>query len=65
MKTEDVKLLTEAVALLDKHKVIERCEREAKNILENAWQKLAPLLKDSMVKLNMRAFGWFVLERTY
>jgi len=51
--------------LLDKHKVIERCEREAKNMLEKAWWRLDPLIKDSMVKLNMRAFGWFVLDRTY
>lgn len=64
-KTTDIKLLTEAVALLDKHKVIERCEKEAKNMLEKAWWRLEPLLKDSMVKLNMRAFGWFVLDRTY
>ena len=64
-KTSDIKLLTEAVALLDKHKVIERCEREAKNMLEKAWWRLDPLIKDSMVKLNMRAFGWFVLDRTY
>jgi geranylgeranyl pyrophosphate synthase len=64
-KTSDIKLLTEAVGLLDKHKVIERCEREAKNMLEKAWWRLEPLLKDSMVKLNMRAFGWFVLDRTY
>lgn len=65
MKTTDVKLLTEAVALLDKHRVIETCEREAKTILENAWRKVDPLLRDSMVKLNLRAFSWFVLERTY
>jgi geranylgeranyl pyrophosphate synthase/predicted secreted hydrolase len=64
-KTDDIKLLTRAIALLDKHKVIERCEREAKTMLEKAWWRLDPLIKDSMVKLNMRAFGWFVLDRTY
>jgi geranylgeranyl pyrophosphate synthase len=64
-KTSDVKLLTEAVDLLDKYKVIDNCEREAKTILENAWKKVDPLLRDSMVKLNLRAFSWFVLERTY
>ena len=64
-KTSDIKLLTEAVALLDKHKVIERCEKEARTMLEKAWWRLDPLIKDSMVKLNMRAFGWFVLDRTY
>jgi geranylgeranyl pyrophosphate synthase len=64
-KTEDIALLTEAVALLDKHKTIENCEKEAKSILERAWKKLDPLVRDSMVKLNLRAFSWFVLERTY
>ncbi len=65
MKTDNIALLTEAVALLDKYKVIELCEREAKTILERAWKKVDPLLRDSMVKLNLRAFSWFVLERTY
>jgi geranylgeranyl pyrophosphate synthase len=64
-KTSDIKLLTEAVALMDKHQVIETCEKEAKAILERAWRKIDPLLRDSMVKLNLRAFSWFVLERTY
>lgn len=64
-KTTDLELLTEAVALLDKHSVIENCEKEAKNLLERAWRKLDPLVRDSMVKLNLRAFSWFVLERTY
>jgi hypothetical protein len=34
-------------------------------MLDKAWWRLDPLIKDSMVKLNMRAFGWFVLDRTY
>jgi geranylgeranyl pyrophosphate synthase/predicted secreted hydrolase len=64
-KTSDIDQLAKAIALMDKHKVIERCEREAKTMLEKAWWRLDPLIKDSMVKLNMRAFGWFVLDRTY
>jgi geranylgeranyl pyrophosphate synthase len=64
-KTEDLTLIREAMSLLDKHQVIEQCEKEAETMLEKAWQRLAPLLKDSMVKINMRAFGWFVLDRTY
>ncbi|MBS1594864.1 MAG: polyprenyl synthetase family protein [Bacteroidetes bacterium] len=64
-KTSDVDQLAQAIALLDKHKVIEKCEREARTMLEKAWWRLEPLLRDSMVKLNMRAFGWFVLDRTY
>lgn len=64
-KTGNLKLIAEAVALMDKHQVIEACEKEAKTILDKAWKKLDPLVRDSMVKLNLRAFSWFVLERTY
>ena len=64
-KTEDITLLKEAVSLLDKHNAIELCEKEAKNIVERAWKKLDPLVTDSMVKINLRAFSLFVLERTY
>lgn len=64
-KTSDTKLLSEAIGILDKYQIIESCENEAKAILEKAWKQLNPLLRDSMVKLNLRAFSWFVLERTY
>lgn len=64
-KTDDITLLSEAITLLDKYQIIETCEKEAKQILERAWKKVDPLLRDSMVKLNLRAFSWFVLERTY
>jgi geranylgeranyl pyrophosphate synthase len=64
-KTDNLELIAEAVGLLDKVKAIELCEREAKAILEKGWKKIDPLLRDSMVKLNLRAFSWFVLERTY
>lgn len=65
MKTDDLELLGEAMALLKKENVIENCEKEAKRIMDRAWKKLDPLVKDSMVKLNLRAFSMYVLERTY
>lgn len=65
MKTDDLELLGEAMTLLNKHDVIKDCEKEAKKIMDKAWKKLDPLVKDSMVKLNVRAFSWYVLDRTY
>jgi geranylgeranyl pyrophosphate synthase/predicted secreted hydrolase len=65
MKTDDLTLLTEAMTLLGKHDVITLCENEASKMMDKAWSKLDPLVKDSMVKLNLRAFSWYVLERTY
>ncbi|MEZ4929340.1 MAG: hypothetical protein R2777_04940 [Chitinophagales bacterium] len=36
---------------------------EAQTILNNAWRILDPMVRDSMVKLNLRAFSWYVLDR--
>jgi hypothetical protein len=38
---------------------------QAKELVENAWWDAEPLLEDSMPKVMMRAFGWYVLERHY
>lgn len=65
LKTDDIALIGDAVKLLDKYETLEKCEKEAAQILDKAWKSLDPLIRDSMVKLNLRAFSWFVLERTY
>jgi len=65
MKTADITLLGEAISLLDKFEVLEKCTQEATDIVNAAWKILDPLVKDSMVKLNLRAFSWYILDRTY
>lgn len=65
MKTSDIDLLSEAITLLDKFEVLEKCTQEATDIVNAAWKTLDPLVKDSMVKLNLRAFSWYILDRTY
>ncbi len=65
MKTDNNQLLSEAVALLDKFNILEKCTQHAKDIVNKAWAKLDPLVTDSMVKLNLRAFSWYILDRTY
>jgi geranylgeranyl pyrophosphate synthase len=64
-KTDNLDMIAKAVAILDQYGIIEMCEKEARQMLERAWKKIDPLLPDSMVKINLRAFSWFVLERTY
>jgi len=64
-KTDDVVLIKEAVDLLDKVSALDECVQEAKDILNDAWKILDPLVRDSMVKLNLRAFSWYVLDRHY
>lgn len=65
MKTDDIAILGEAISLLDKFEVLEKCTQEAEDIVNAAWKILDPLVKDSMVKLNLRAFSWYILDRTY
>ena len=44
---------------------MEECLKEAQQLVNNAWTELDPLIEDSLPKLMLRAFGWFVLERQY
>ena len=64
-KPEDRQTISEAIALIDKVDAIDGCLQEAKDMMETAWQLLDPLVVDSMVKLNLRAFSWYVLDRQY
>jgi geranylgeranyl pyrophosphate synthase len=64
-KTDDIKMLNKAITLINKYDAINQSERFARLNLERAWKKLDPLIEDSMVKINLRAFSWYVLERTY
>lgn len=64
-KPEDIETIKEAISLIDKVDAITDSYQEAKDMMEVAWRQLDPLIVDSMVKLNLRAFGWYVLDRTY
>jgi geranylgeranyl pyrophosphate synthase/predicted secreted hydrolase len=44
---------------------IEDCVQEARQMVEEAWVRLDPLVEDSLPKLMLRAFGWYVLDRQY
>ena len=44
---------------------VQACADEAKALVEDAWQAAEPLLPDTIVKVMLRAFGWYILERHY
>jgi geranylgeranyl pyrophosphate synthase len=58
-------LISEVTALLESCGALSACQRQAEQLVEAAWQRAEPLLEDSMPKLMLRAFGWYVLERHY
>lgn len=53
------------ITLLDSVDALGASERDARALVEGAWQTVETLLEPSIVKLMLRAFGWFVLERFY
>ncbi len=64
-KPEDQVLVGKVVDLLEKCGAIEACAAEARDLVESGWKKIEPLIDDSLAKMMLRAFGWYVLERHY
>lgn len=56
---------TEAVALIEKAGALDSCLADARKLVEDAWAAMTPLVEDSLAKVMLRAFGWYVLERHY
>ncbi len=64
-KPEEREAVDGIIADLEACGAVEDCVREARQLVDDAWAKLDPLVDDSLPKLMLRAFGWFVLERQY
>jgi geranylgeranyl pyrophosphate synthase/predicted secreted hydrolase len=64
-KPQDVAVVGKLVEQLEAVGAIEACSQQAKDMVEAGWQRLAPLVDDSLSKMLLRAFGWYVLERHY
>jgi geranylgeranyl pyrophosphate synthase/predicted secreted hydrolase len=64
-KPEDMEVVNRVVSLLEECGAIEACAKQARELVEIGWDKLSPLVDDSMAKMMLRAFGWYVLERHY
>jgi geranylgeranyl pyrophosphate synthase len=64
-KPQDRAVVGEVVQKLESCGAITATEQEARLLVEGAWERAEPLLRDSISKVMLRAFGWFVLERHY
>ncbi len=64
-KPKEPAVVASVIAKLEACGAIEACADEARALVEDAWAKAAPLLDDSISKVMLRAFGWYVLERHY
>jgi geranylgeranyl pyrophosphate synthase len=64
-KSDDAEGLNEALELIKKSGALESCLLQARKLIEDGWSALTPLVEDSLAKVMLRAFGWYVLERHY
>jgi len=64
-RPQDPEIVTQTIDLLESCGAIRACEEQARQMVEDAWREIDPLVEDSLQKLMLRAFGWYVLERHY
>jgi geranylgeranyl pyrophosphate synthase/predicted secreted hydrolase len=64
-KPRALPVVSAVVEQLETSGAIQACADQASAIVESAWKKTEPLLPDTMPKIMLRAFGWYVLERHY
>ena len=64
-KPEDAEMVRRVIDRLESCGAIEACMQQARALVEDGWRVLEPLVPDTLAKMMLRAFGWFVLERHY
>jgi geranylgeranyl pyrophosphate synthase/predicted secreted hydrolase len=64
-KPTDRKVVEAIVDKLENCGAVDACQQQARNMIEKGWAGIEPLVEDSLAKMMLRAFGWFVLERHY
>ena len=61
----DPVVVSGAVELLEGCGAVQAAADEARELIEVAWRAADPVLPDTIPKVMLRAFGWYVLERHY
>ncbi|MBI2565885.1 MAG: polyprenyl synthetase family protein [Candidatus Schekmanbacteria bacterium] len=64
-QSQDPAIVGSVVDRLEACGALAACSRQARELVDDAWQRLDPLVEDSMPKIMLRSFGWYVLERHY
>jgi geranylgeranyl pyrophosphate synthase/predicted secreted hydrolase len=64
-KPKDPVVVSAVVERLEASGAVQASADQARDLVESAWRVAEPLLADSIPKVMLRAFGWYVLERHY
>jgi geranylgeranyl pyrophosphate synthase len=63
--TSDTGKISSVIAMLNKVGAIDDCLKEARELVEVAWDRLDKCLEDSLPKMMMRTFCNYLTERTF
>lgn len=61
----DPVIVSRVVEQLETIGAVQACADEARDLVESAWRAADPVLPDTIPKIMLRAFGWYILERHY
>jgi geranylgeranyl pyrophosphate synthase len=61
----DPVIVSAVVEQLESIGAVQACADEARDLVEAAWRVADPVLPDTIPKVMLRAFGWYILERHY
>jgi geranylgeranyl pyrophosphate synthase/predicted secreted hydrolase len=64
-KPTDTAVVEDLLNRLNKCNALADSEQQARDMINEAWRKLDSILPDSLAKLHIRAFGYYVLDRHY
>lgn len=64
-KHQDQAVIDQMVDDIDRTGALDASSQDARDLVESAWRAVDPMLEPSIVKLMLRSFGGFVLERHY
>ena len=65
MKSTDAEVVAAVTGELEECGALQACNTQARDLVEAAWERLDPLVEDSIPKVMLRAFSWYVLDRQY
>jgi geranylgeranyl pyrophosphate synthase len=61
----DQDVIDACIQLIEESGALDACVQQAEDLVEDGWRRLDPMVEDSLPKIILRAFGWYVLERHY
>jgi geranylgeranyl pyrophosphate synthase/predicted secreted hydrolase len=64
-KPEDRQVVSSIVEKLEACGALDASVEQARDLVETAWKSLDPKFEESLSKIMLRTFGWYILERHY